>query len=271
VKVSTAFVLSLAVTLSGVPLFAAEGVLIVQKNTIGTRIRTGHIQIEKERMRTEIESPTGQKQIMMFDAPKQVLTIVNVDQKSYTEFTSADAGQIGLRASPALQEQMAKMPPEQRAVMEAMIRGRAAAPPVKLEYRKAGSDKVGKWTCDKYEGYQNNVKRMEICTVPAKTIGVAPGDLDVAKQMAAFFAKIAPGSQAGAPTLEVGTPETLGFSGMPVRTVGFGNKGEVIYTSEVVDITRQNFPATSYEVPAGFQKQAPFAGRGGTPSRGGTP
>jgi hypothetical protein len=265
VKVSNVCVLVLAVTLLNSSLFAAEGVLVVQKNTIGGRVRTGQLQIERDRMRTDIESPTGQKQIVMFDGPKQVLTIVYVDRKAYSEFTKADADQIGLQISPAVREQMAKMPPDQRTSLEAMLQGRSATtPPVKMEYRKTGTDKVSKWTCDKYEGFQANVKKMEICTVPAKTLGVTPGDFDIAKQMAAFFAKMSPAAPA-ATTLEIGTPETVGFSGVPVRTIGYGSKGEVVYTSEVVDITRQNFPASTYEVPAGFQKQAPFAGRGAKP------
>ena len=87
-------------------------------------------------------------------------------------------------------------------------------------------------------------------------------DLDITKQMAAFFAKMAP--QAAGNTFEVGTVETVGFSGMPVRTIGYGSKGEVIYTSEISDVSRQNFAASSYGVPAGFQKQT-IGGRGAKP------
>ena len=59
------------------------------------------------------------------------------------------------------------MPPAQRAQMEALMRvrgtgaaGAAAAAP-KTQFRKTGTDRVGTWTCDKYEGTLNNQKVSE--------------------------------------------------------------------------------------------------------------
>jgi hypothetical protein len=270
VKIFSAFALSTALCLTTVPLIAAEGILIIQKTTVGTKTRTNQIQIEKERMRSEIEGVNGESQVIVFDGPKQVLTMIYPDRKAYAELTKAEVDQMGVSGqvsmSPAMQEQLAKMPPAQRALMEQMMRGRAtvaAQPPAKMEYRKAGSDKVGKWACDKYEGYQNNVKKIEICTVAPRTLGVVATDLDIARQMAAFFAKMAP--QGAGPAFEVGTVETVGFSGLPVRSIGYGSKGEVVYASEISDLSHQNFAASSYTVPAGFQKQAMFGGRGSRP------
>jgi hypothetical protein len=270
VKVFTAFALSASLCLTTAPLIAAEGLLIIQKTTVGTRVRTSQVQIEKERMRTEIEGVNGEKQVIVFDGPKRVLTMIYPDRKAYAELTKAEADQMGVSGqvtmSPAMREQMAKMPPAQRALMEQMMRGRAtvsAAPPPKMEYRRAGSDKAGKWACDKYEGFQNNVKKMEICTVAPRTLGVAATDLDIARQMAAFFAKMAP--QGAGPAFEVGTVETVGFSGLPVRSIGYGSKGEVVYASEISEVSQQNFAASSYAVPAGFQKQAMFGARGSRP------
>jgi hypothetical protein len=141
VKISTALALSTALCLTAAPLLASDGVLVVQKATIGTRTRTFQVQIEKTRMRTEIEGINGQSQVIVFDGSKQVLTTIYPDRKIYTELTKADADRMGpvtMSMSPALQEQIAKMPPEQRALMEQMMRGRAAAgpsaaPPAKME------------------------------------------------------------------------------------------------------------------------------------------
>jgi hypothetical protein len=269
VKIFTASALSTALCLTTAPLIAAEGLLITQKMTVGTTTRTNQIQIEKDRMRSEIEGVNGEKQVIVFDGPKQVLTMIYPDRKAYAELTKAEADQMGVRMSisPAMQEQIDKMPPGQRALMEQMMaRGRAAgpaAPPAKIEYRRAGSDKVGKWTCDKYEGFQNNVKKMEICTVALQTLGVSATDFDISRQMAAFFAKMAP--QGAGTTFEVGTLESVGFSGLPVRSIGYGSKGEVVYASEISEVSHQNFAASSYTVPAGFQKQTMFGGRGAKP------
>ena len=157
-------------TVAATPLFAADGVLLVQKTTTGASERTSQIQIEKTRMRAEVEGPNG-LQVMIFDGTKEVLWAINPERKTYTEMTKADVEQMAGQMNAAMaqmQAQMAQMPPAQREQMERMMAGRmggmmAAAP--KTEYRKTGTGKVGSWTCDTYEGSRNNQKVVELCTV----------------------------------------------------------------------------------------------------------
>jgi len=150
------------------------------------------------------------------------------------------------------------MPPEQRAKMEAMMAriGGAmpgAAAPAKPDFRRAGTDKVGKWTCDKYEGFRNDVKVIDVCTVDPKTLGLTAADFEISKQVSSFFRTLLP--QIENQIVGIATLETQGFAGIPVRRITY-NAGKVASTSEVTDVRRENFAASSYEVPAGFQKQA---------------
>jgi len=162
-------------------------------------------------------------------------------------------------AMDAIKAKMAQMPPEQRAKMEAMMAKfgvmgpTAEAAATRPEYRRAGGDKVGKWTCDKYEGFRNGEKVAEVCTVDPKTLGLTMADFEISKQVASFFQKMMP--QAGDQILGVGTLETQGFTGVPVRRLNY-RAGQLHSTSEVTEVSRQNFAASSYDVPAGFQKQA---------------
>src|SRR3977135_1915253 len=143
--------------LTALPLLAADGVLIVEKTTRGGNTQTSQIQIEKDRMRAETVGQAGEKQTVVFDGIKQVLWIINDSRKSYNEMTKADVDRMGGQMSDAMarmQEQLKGLPPEQRAQIEALMKGRgmpgAAAAPAKTVYRKTGTDKVGAWTCDKY-------------------------------------------------------------------------------------------------------------------------
>jgi hypothetical protein len=144
------------------------------------------------------------------------------------------------------------------------MRGRGpaagAAAAAKTEYRKTGTDTVGKWTCDKYEGVMNGQKVSEICTVDPKTLGLALSDFEITKQFATFFQSMMPGVSDRA--FAIGTAETQGFSGVPVRRTIFLN-GQSQGTHEVTAVTRQSFAASSYAVPAGFKKEAGMFGRGG--------
>jgi hypothetical protein len=240
------------------PLQAAEGILMVERTVTGTTTRTSQVQLERERMRAEMTGASGEKQIVIFDGPQQVLRIINADRKTYMEMTKADADRVGAQLSTAIagmKEKMAKMPPEQRAKMEAAMSrldGIGAAP-AKPEYRRAGSDKVGKWSCDKYEGFRDGEKVSEVCTVEPEVLGLTVADFAIGQHVAAFFQNMLP--HAEEQIVGIGTVDTQGFPGIPVRRIRYA-AGKVQRTSEVLDVTPQTFAASTYDVPAGFTKQA---------------
>ena len=252
---------------------AADGLLLAQKTTSGETTRTSQIQIERTRMRTESSSATGGQMVMIFDGTKQVLTTIDTARKTYTEMTQADVDRIGAQASAAmaqLQQAMAKMTPEQRAMMES-ARGRMGAAmagmagpaaSAKIQYRKAGTDIVGKWKCDKYEGFVGADKTSEVCTVDPKVLGFAATDFEVTQQMAAFFKKMVPqmAEQMARQAFTIGKAEEQGFSGVPVRqTTTIAGRQTI---SEITEVSRQNFPDSAFQVPAGYQKTDLMGGRG---------
>jgi hypothetical protein len=266
--IATGLIAGAAMCAMTASLDAANGLLLVQKTTSGTAApQTNQIQIESNRMRAESTGPRGEKQVVIFDGARQVLMMVDPAKKTYTELTQADVEKFGSQMSDAMaqmQKELAKMPPEQRAQMEAIMKGRmggagargAAAP--KTQYRKTGTDKVGKWTCDKYEGYVGAEKTSEVCTVDPKALGFTAADFAVSKQFAAFFKKLIP--QMADQMFTIGSVEEQGFSGVPVRQT-FSVSGRQI-TSEISEVTRQTFPDANFAAPAGYQKTSFGGGRG---------
>jgi hypothetical protein len=258
--------------------WAADGVLIVQKvTTSGGASKTNQIQIEQHRMRAEIAGPAGASQSMVFDGVHEVMMMIDDDHKTYSEITKADVEAINQQMSAAMEQMqsaMKNMTPEQRAQMEAMMNrargaGRAmgaAATPATMQYRKVGTDTVGKWTCDKYEGTRDGQKVQELCTVDPKVFGFTMGDFAVSKDMADFFQKMMPPGMArsmpsAAELFHIGTPEEHGFSGVPVRTITYSG-GQVLTTHEITDVHRQTFADSVFQAPAGYtKKESPF-GRG---------
>jgi len=245
---------------------AADGIQLVQKTTSGTTVTTSQMQADKTHLRTEIADASGAKQIVIFDGGKETLYMINMERKTYTEMTKADldrmAGQMQDTMS-MMQAQMANLPPAQRAQMEAMMRGRGMpgmAAPAKTEYKRNGTDRVGRWTCDKYDGYQNGEKTSELCTVPPTALGIGGADLDVTRQMAEFFRKLMP--QAADQIASVGRVEDQGFSGFPIRRIST-TMGRTT-TTEVTEAGRANIPDAVFALPAGLTRQeSPMAGMGG--------
>src|SRR5262245_2840949 len=256
-----------AIASTTLPAAAADGVLIAQKVTNGTTTTTHQSQIEKTRMRSELTSATGRKQVVIFDGAAQVLRMLDDEGKTYTEMSKADTERLRAQMNGAMaqvQEQMKNLPPEQRARMEALMKGRGVIPATTepTTYKKVGTDKVGKWTCDKYEGTRNGEKVSEVCTVGPSALGFTPGDFEVTQQLAEFFSNMMPQLAEGLFRIGSAAPNANSFSGLPVRFVSF-RAGAPQMTSEVTDASRQSFPDALFQVPAGYQKREfPGTGRG---------
>jgi hypothetical protein len=258
-------------------LFAAQaahgqGIVFVQQETRDGKTTTNQIQLDKSHIRAESHA-SGEAAAVVFDAQAQVVRMINIDKKTYSEIDKAQLEQMKQRmdgamgqmsaAQKQMEEQLKNMPPEQRAMVEQMMRGRGgmpggmmgmpgAAAQARPEYRAAGSDKVGQWTCAKYEGFRGQEKVSEVCTVDPKVFGLTPADFEAARQLAEFMKTLAP--QAADQGLAYGTPEEQGFPGMAVRRISY-NGGKATSTSEIKEFRRETFSASTFAVPSGFTKQ----------------
>ncbi len=226
----------------------AQGVVFVEKETGRGQPSTSQIQIDKTHMRAESHD-NGTSRVFLFDGTKQTALIIDMEKKTYTEITKADAERLRQQMDSALgqmQAQLANLPPEQRQMVEQMMRARGGLPGAnaqqapKLQYRAAGSDKVGKWTCTKYEGYVGQQKTAEVCAVDPKEFGLTPADFDVARQLADFVKAMVPG--ASDRMFLNGTVQDQGFAGIPIRHTSYSN-GAVESVSELVDFRREAIPA----------------------------
>jgi hypothetical protein len=251
-------VLVLATLLLAAHSLQAQGILIVQQETRDGKTTTNQVQIDKTHMRAETHA-LGDSQAFVFDGAAQVARMLNLDKKTYMELTKAQMDELGSQMSAVMkqmEEQMKNLPPAQRAQMEQMMRGGMPGMPqanaAPLQYRPAGSDKVGQWSCSKYEGFRGAEKQMEICTVDPKVLGVNAADFEVTKQFAEFMKALAP--QVGDQITLFGTTESQGFSGVPVRRTTF-SQGKPGVVSEIKEFRRDTFPASVFETPAGFSKQ----------------
>jgi hypothetical protein len=257
--------------LFGVSTFAANGLVVSMKTTHGATTATSQIQLDANHMRAEMSGRGGGQSTVVFDGTNQTLYMIDDGNKTYTEITKDDldrlAAQMGQMQS-QMQSAMANMPPDQRAKMEAqmqaMMRGRGMpgmTPAAKPTFKKTGTDTVGKWTCDKYEGYDGDRKTSEVCTVDPKALGLADSDFAVTKQFQKFFSTLMP--QQSSQIFSLGSLEDRGFVGVPVRTITYGADGSVTGTSELTEVSHQNIPDSAFAPPSGYTKQQMGFGRRG--------
>jgi hypothetical protein len=246
-------------SLFAAPVFAADGLLITSKTTSGTGSSEQQVQLEAHRLRAEITSANGNHQFMVFDGAAQVMRIINDTNKTYMEITKADLERLSAQMSSAMammQEQLKNIPPEQRAQVEAMMRGRgmgaAMAQAPKTEYRKTGSDRVGSWACTKYEGLQDGKQVSELCTVSPDALGFTAADFQAMREVADFVKDALPPGMNQDQVIMLGDESTTGFSGVPVRRSMTGSG----VTTEITSVKRQNFADAIFNVPEGYKKQS---------------
>jgi len=153
--------------------------------------------------------------------------------------------------------QMANLPPEQREMMEQMMKGKvpgmADGPSHRVE--AGGLEQVGKYSCTVHTLYADEEKVWEVCAADESV-----GD-DIAEAMTAFRAlsqftdDLQEMLQQGPFANMIQTPynELDELGGFPVRVRTFNKKGEVVRESTVKDITRREVEESVFAVPAGYK------------------
>ena len=190
--------------------------------------------------------------------------VIDDTDKSYIAFDKATMEKLAMKINEAMaqmKEQLAKMPPEQRAQMEAMLPSMMGSDKKwVVEVIDTGkSDKVDGRACRVWDVKRNGELDDQMCVVAYTSL---PGKENF-QAMFANFAKVFEEMAKSAPMLSgMMTNEFDAQSkvnGFPVRTRGYEN-GKLGDTEHNVRVWREEaIPASMFEIPAGYkQKQMPM-------------
>lgn len=201
------------------------------------------IHIEKDLIRLEMGS--AKDMYFIYRGDKKLFWIVNIKEKSYTEMTEKDFEDMMAKMEQAKKQmaaQMEKMPPEQRKMMEDMMKKMMPAGDApKTDFKKTGSGgKINGWNTDKYEAIREGVKRSDIWLADFKAVGVSEADFAPFKSMSKYFEKFAPDNE-----------WKLQDKGMPVKSISYKD-GKPEFQTEVKSVKKESQAAALFEVPAGF-------------------
>lgn len=223
----------------------------------GSGPMTTTVYVDKDRMRSETKGK-DMDQVVIFRGDRKLFWALDKREGTYTEMTKDDLKKMKGKleeARKAYDEQLKNIPPEQRKMMEAMMKDRMPQPPPSTTYRKVGSGvKVSRWTCDRYDGYAGNEKTEEVCTADARQLDLRPEDLRVFEEVRVFFEEV---SKQGFAFYRIeGEDGKRGdaYSGVPVRMVGF-SKGKPRDRMELKESARRDLEASLFELPSGMRKQ----------------
>src|SRR5262245_40073092 len=87
---------------------SAQGITLVQRETRGSQASTTRMQMDRTHARAEARSGTDQV-AFVYDGGADVARMMNLDKKTYTEMTRAQAQQMGQQVSGAMAQMQAQL------------------------------------------------------------------------------------------------------------------------------------------------------------------
>ena len=191
------------------------------------------------------------------------LYIIDDSDKSYVVFDKATMQKLAAQMNAQvaqLKEQLAKLPPEQRAQMEQMMGSGAAAMLAgdsgqwTVDVADTGkSDKVDGRACKLWNVTRNGELDEQICVVPYSSL---PGKEDFQKVFASFaksFEEMAKSVPMLAGMMANEFSAQVKANGFPVRRQGFEG-GKLSDEETLVKTWREEaIPASMFEIPAGYK------------------
>ncbi len=237
------------------------GILIVSRETaFGSPEEeniTSRLYLDKDRIRVEMgENETGD--VVIYRMDQRVFWILNNQNKTYMEITEQDLKKMAGTMNEAMQnmqEAMKDLPPEQRAMMEEMMKGNLPAEKTRTTYKKVSSgEKVGEWTTDKYIAMNETDVVEEVWTAQPEALGLKKEDFAGLYKMSELFSQYFKDTDFYHPIILEDQAQPGDYSGLPLRIITY-SRGMKMHQTEVKEIKRQNFQASLFDLPAGYSKQ----------------
>lgn len=196
---------------------------------------------------------------VLFDSSARVMTMIDHRNKSYTRMDEATMQQMAEVASTAMKNMasmMDKLPPEQRARLEAMMPGGKMKMPSVSLVDTGKSDKVNGHRCEIWNSQVEGQGKTELCVAPIGEFDIASGDLDTLKALFEFSSRMA--SKFGPMASAADEWKQLGQQ-IPVRIVE--QTGDKLSHKELSAVSTARIPSSQFQVPAGYtERKMPMMG-----------
>ncbi|MFQ3670758.1 MAG: hypothetical protein SNJ84_04810 [Verrucomicrobiia bacterium] len=210
---------------------------------------------------------------LLFQAPAETVWLIDHQKKQFYKLTKNDLDGLADQVAGAMkqvQEQLANLPPEQRAMVEKMMQAQmpagvslpgAATPPRTGRWEKVASgETVGRWTCDHYRYLEGDTVQREVWTAPLNTAGIDPSAWTVMTQLGDLFKGFAEKMPMVIPKDQIDPaswdlPPDLRTRAFPVKFVEFNN-GQPASETVFASIESTSFPADTFAPPEGYQEKS---------------
>ena len=250
------------------PSIANAGVVMemVTKDAAGTETDRTKIYAQDERIRMEHSGPGGADATMIFLGDR--FLYVDHSEETYMVMDEAMLEDVSSKINEAMKEmeaQLAAMPPEQRAMVEQMMKGQMQGmmqkEPRERPALRIESTGRGEWQserCTEYDVFTGDQLSQQICAADLDEIDGGDEMIAAFRSMAAFIEKMTESM----PMVSNDQPNPgelmEQIDGFPVHTIDYAN-GSKISESTVDSVAEEDLDDTLFSPPDGYRRQDPMS------------
>jgi hypothetical protein len=196
--------------------------------------------------------------------------VVDHDEQSYIVMDEAMLTEVSAKMNEAMKQmeaQLAKMPPEQRAMAEQMMKSQMdalsnmeSAPPPRVE--AVGPGEWDGTPCTRYAVFEGPDKSQDVCAAPLNQVEGSAEMMQAFMQMAKFVQKLSeslPGPLAASMASNPGAVIEQ-INGFPIHSIEY-SLGEVSGETRLESIEEAALDDAQFAAPEGYRLEDPFAGR----------
>lgn len=259
--------LGLAVIVAAAPLWAGVRIKVDLTDLKTGKVTQQDILLDAERLRVDMGGEGGGNSVFFLtDGGRNRIVILDKSRNEYREMdqqTMAQMGQMMQGAMAQMQSQLANLPPEQRARVEQMMRGRmgqagAAAQGPRTTFTAKGSSTANGFACTKYEGMSGAEKVSEVCAAKPADLHFSAADFQVFEKMREFTASLTANSPLA--NMRMADFAQQGFEGFPVQQTIFTG-GQASMKTDVKSVDRANLSDADFSL-GSARKAELMPGRG---------
>lgn len=248
--------------------FAGVVMDLVTMNASGQEAERSRIYAQSGKIRMEQSDGNETAATMIFLGSE--FLYVDHREKSYVVMDEAMLDEVSAKMSEAMKEmeaQLASMPPEQRAMVEQMMKGQmqgmaaqqapsSSAP--RIEAKDSGEWKS--YRCRQYVVFEGAEKVQDICAAELDEVDGADEVIETFRNMAAYITKMTESMPMRSDD-RINPGELMAeIDGFPVHTIDYEN-GAVVRETWLDSVTEQDLDEGMFAAPEGYRRQDPFGSR----------
>jgi hypothetical protein len=262
--------LYIAIVLVAAPVWGGVRIKMEITDAKTNAVTQQELLLDTNRLRVNIGGAGGNSSMMFLTDGGNRLVMLDTARNEYRELDEQTMKQLSQQmqgAMAALQGQLQNMPPEQRAQVEAMMRGRGGqmlgqSAPAKTTYAAKGNGTVNGISCTKYEGTREGAKVAELCAAKPADLKFNPADFQVFEKMRDFVSSMT-SSLVNSPFANAKLSDWTdqGVDGFPVQGIGYAG-GQETDKLEVKSLERASFSDADFSLGSAKKVEMPVGRRG---------